>query len=106
MLTQTKVITVERTVPATPKEVYRAFTPPSALGAWLCNAAEVDARKGGRVYFWWDGGYYTAGVFTSIAKDESLAFTWRGPSEPEASEVRVKIEADGEGGRTKVTVAH
>src|SRR5438552_4698343 len=104
MLTQTKGITVERTVPATPKEVYRAFTVPSALGDWLCNAAEVDARKGGRVYFWWDSGYYTAGVFTSVAKDEGLALTWRGPDEPEASEVSVTISQQD--GRTRVAVAH
>jgi uncharacterized protein YndB with AHSA1/START domain len=97
-------MTFERTVPATPKEVYRAFTTPSALGDWLCNAAEVDPRKGGRVYFWWDSGYYTAGVFTSMTKDEGLAFTWRGPDEPEASEVSVTISPQD--GRTRVAVTH
>ena len=56
------------------------------------------------MYLWWDNGYYTAGVFTSVVKDESLAFTWRGPGEPEASEVSVEISAQGTG--AKVTVTH
>jgi len=104
VLTETKSLTFERTVPAAPKEVFRAFTAPSALRDWLCNSVDVDARKGGRVYFWWDSGYYTAGVFTSFEKDRGLAFTWRGPDEPEASQVSVEIGAHDNG--SNVTVTH
>jgi uncharacterized protein YndB with AHSA1/START domain len=104
VLTQTRTQTFERTVPAAPKEVYRALTTNSALRDWLCNTADVDPRTGGRIYLWWDTGYYTAGVFTSVTRDASLAFTWRGPNDPEAAEVSIELSPQGEA--TGVTVTH
>src|SRR5207253_8190086 len=66
------------------------------------NAAEVDARKGGRIYLWWDNGYYAAGAITSLARNESLSFTWQGKGEPSASEVRVSLAFQD--GKTTVNI--
>jgi uncharacterized protein YndB with AHSA1/START domain len=106
MLTQLETLTFEQTVKAEPDEVFRAFTTPSALRDWLCNAAEAEPRKGGRIYLWWNEGYYTAGVFTELARPGSLAFTWRGPDDERASEVRVAISPAHGGTGSTVTVQH
>ena len=76
--TDTHRITVERTVNAAPADVYRAFIAPQALRNWFCDAAQVDPRAGGRIYLAWNGGYHTAGKFTRLARNESMAYTWRG----------------------------
>lgn len=104
MLTQEETLTFERTVQASPSDAYHAFTSANALRSWLCNAAQVDPRKGGRIYLSWNNGFYTAGVFTDVQRDERLAFTWRGPDDPSPSEVQVTFEAQD--GSTRVVVRH
>jgi uncharacterized protein YndB with AHSA1/START domain len=104
MLTQTDTLTFEKPVKAGAGEVYRAFTIAQGLRAWLCDAAEVDPRKGGRFYLWWDDGNYTAGTITDLARDESLAFTWRGPTDNAPSQVRVTLTPHD--GGTLIKVEH
>src|SRR5256885_9926698 len=104
MLTQTDNLVFERTVKVAPPEAFRAFVNPPALRDWLCDAAQVDARNGGRIYLWWANGYYTSGVFTDFTRNETLSFTWRGPGDPEETVVSVTFAPDGEG--TAVTVAY
>jgi uncharacterized protein YndB with AHSA1/START domain len=101
---QRQALTFEQKVQAQPADVYRAFTHTGALRDWLCNAAQVDGRAGGRIYLWWNDGYYTAGTFTQLARDESLAFTWRGPDDAAPSSVRVSLRE--EKGSTAVTLTH
>jgi len=84
--------------------VYRAFTAPGALRDWLCQAAQVDARKGGRIYLWWNQGYYTAGTFTDLAPNEFLSFTWQGPGEPAPTAVRIEFQPEGDS--TRLTLTH
>jgi uncharacterized protein YndB with AHSA1/START domain len=99
MLTEEKPkqsIVSERTIPAPPAAVYRAFTNEVALRDWLCDAASVEARPGGRIYLWWDDGYYTGGIYTGLERNKSIAFTWRGPSEALATEVHVALTPHGE----------
>lgn len=104
MLTQQQALTFDRTVKAEPSEVFRALTNTSALRDWLCNAAQIETRKGGRVYLWWNKGYYAAGMFTDMERDEKLAFTWQGSGDPAATEVRVTLHPKGEG--TSVSITH
>jgi uncharacterized protein YndB with AHSA1/START domain len=103
--TDTHRITVERTVNAAPADVYRAFIAPQALRNWFCDAAQVDPRAGGRIYLAWNGGYHTAGKFTRLARNSSIAYTWRGSEEHSTSEVAVEINGDKEG-RSNLRVSH
>jgi uncharacterized protein YndB with AHSA1/START domain len=99
MLTEEKVkhsVTVERTISAPAAAVYRAFTNEVALRDWLCNAASVDPRPGGRIYLWWDGGYYSSGVYSDLDRNKSIVFTWRGPDDAGAGEVHVTLTPKGE----------
>jgi uncharacterized protein YndB with AHSA1/START domain len=104
MLTQEATLHFTRTVQADPAAVFRAFTTPSALRDWLCDAARVDPRKGGPIYLWWNDGYYTGGVFTEVVRNAELAFTWRGPEDPAASQVHVALTPAA--GGTTVAVTH
>src|SRR5215217_7184506 len=63
VLTYEGTLTATRTVDAKSSEVFRAFTNTGALRDWLCNSAQVDLRKGGRIYLWWNEGYHAAGTF-------------------------------------------
>jgi len=99
-----QTVTVKRTVNAPPSEAYRAFTRAIALREWMCDVATTDVRVGGRVYFWWNSGYYTSGEFTALEPNKALAFTWHGRGEPGATQVQVSFTPT-EGG-TEVTLTH
>ena len=85
-------------------EVYRAFIHPTALKDWLCNAAQVEPRPGGRLYFAWEEGYYVNGAFTGLEPGKSLAFTWHGKDEPAATRVTVTLTPEGE--QTQLVLCH
>ena len=101
---KTQTLKFKRTVNAAPAEAYRAFTHPTALRDWFCNAAEVDSRVGGHFYAWWDSGYSASGAFTALKPGMKIAFTWHGRGEPEATRVQASLAAKGDS--TLVTVAH
>lgn len=91
-------------VQASPEEVYRAFTRPAALRRWLCDDCQADPRPGGRLYLWWESGYYATGVFNQLEPDAKVAFTWFGREEPGPTQVEVTLDSDA--GRTTVNLAH
>ena len=103
MLTHAPTLTFTRTVTASAPDVYRAFLARQALRDWLCDGAQVDPRLGGHVYFWWESGYYTAGIITDVAPDARLAFTWQGPGEPPAT---VQVELAPQGTQTTMRVTY
>jgi len=104
MASKTQTLKFKRVVNAPPAEIYRAFTNPTALRDWLCDAVRVDARKGGQVYLGWNDGYHATGKFTTLAPDRKVAFTWRGYDEPGESSVQVSLA--GKNGGTVMTLTH
>jgi len=104
MPAKTQTLKFTRTITAPPAEVFRAFTHPTALRDWLCYAAQTDARKGGRLYLWWDDGYYADGVFTEFEPGKKLAFSWDGMGEP--GPMRMQVSLAAKNGRTVVTLKH
>lgn len=97
-------LTFSQMVEAPATEVYRAFTRPTALREWLCDVAVADDHVGGRLYLWWNSGYYAAGEFTAVEPGEGVAFSWQGRGEPDGTQVKVMLE-EIEGG-TQVTLEH
>lgn len=104
-MAKTQSLKFKLLVAAAPAEVFAAFSHASALTGWLCDVAEADARLGGRLYLWWNDGYYTSGEYTLLHPAEKLAFQWRGRGELGDSTVRVALSAE-EDGHTLVAVTH
>lgn len=101
---KTQTLKFTRTINAPPAEVFRAFTHPTALRDWLCNAAQTDARKGGRLYLWWNDGVFASGDFTALEPNKKIAFTFHHSREPEPT--RIQITLASQNGGTTVTLKH
>ncbi len=101
---KTQTFKFKQTVNAPAAQVYRAFTNSTAIREWLSDGATADARKGGRLYLWWNDGYTAGGEFTTLTPGKKVAFTWRGRGEPEATKVQVSLAEKN--GSTVVTVTH
>lgn len=100
----TQTLSFTQLVEAKPSEVYRAFTNATALREWLCDVATVIPHAGGRLYLWWNSGYYASGEFLEAESDKKLVFTWLGRGEPGSSQVQVTF-SEQDGG-TQVTLEH
>lgn len=97
-------IKIAQSVAERASEVYTAFTNATALCEWLCNVAQADAHEGGRLYLWWNSGYYASGEFISLKPGERIIFSWHGRDEPADTRVKVTLTPDGDG--TLVTLVH
>lgn len=83
---------------------YRAFTNATELRGWLCNVATVVPRPGGRLYLWWESGYYTSGEYITAEPGRRVSFTWSGKDDPAQSKVEVTFSPQD--GGTLVKVSH
>jgi uncharacterized protein YndB with AHSA1/START domain len=77
---------LQRTIPAEPAQVYRAWLDPALLRQWMApggltvTRAEVDERAGGRFRIWQADGDRDAGGFDAelleLIPDRKLVFRW------------------------------
>jgi uncharacterized protein YndB with AHSA1/START domain len=94
---------IEQFISASPERVYYAFTNATTIREWLCDLATLAPRPGGRLYLFWNSGFYTAGEFLSVDKDRSIKFKWVGKDEPGPSQVLVTFEPKNDGTNVKIT---
>jgi len=117
----TPVVRVERLIPASPEEVYRAWLDPDLLRRWLApggmtvERAEVEARVGGRCRIWHaDAGAAVGGFDCEIVElvpGERLVFRWgfvgpertAGPVYDSLLTITLRAVA---GGATALTLVH
>jgi uncharacterized protein YndB with AHSA1/START domain len=98
-----RTIKVEQFVMAPVSQVYRAFTNSTALREWMGDVTTLDARPGGRVYIWWQNGYYTSGEFISLEPNKKIVFTWLGRGEPHQTQVIVTFKPGQKGTLIRLT---
>ena len=104
MSQDTQTLKFTQSVKASPKQVFYAFTHASALNQWLSNFSTVLPNPGGRIYLWWNSGYFSSGEFTEFEKDKRLSFTWHGRQEPD--DTLVSVHFADEDGLTFVELEH
>jgi uncharacterized protein YndB with AHSA1/START domain len=103
-------LVVERVLPASPDEVFDAWTTPSRMAAWMSPVgaaeAEVDLRVGGsfRVVMV-EARLEHTGEYLEIDRPSRLVFTWVSPfTGAEPSVVTVELHPHDEG--TRVVLMH
>jgi uncharacterized protein YndB with AHSA1/START domain len=95
---------IEQFINAPVQRVYYAFTNATTIREWLCDLATLSPHPGGRVYFYWNAGFYAAGEFITVDKERSIKFKWVGKDEPGPSLVQVVFESQNDG--TNVKISH
>ena len=88
-------LSFSQVIKTSPENSYRAFTNATELRGWLCNVATAVPRPGGRLYMWWESGFYTSGEFTSADPGKEVSFTWFGKGEPGQTQVEVRFQPTG-----------
>jgi uncharacterized protein YndB with AHSA1/START domain len=100
---------IERTLPAPPERVWRAFTDGAALAAWFWPAhfattARVDPRPGGEWRIAAQSGLAVSGRFRVVEAPRRLVFTWRWDGADEQTLVTIELAEAGEG--TALVLTH
>jgi uncharacterized protein YndB with AHSA1/START domain len=104
MSPQTQILIFEKLVQAPPQIVFEAFTNATSLREWFCDVATVDPKPGGRLYLAWNSGFYAAGEYSELQKNEKVAFTWHGRGEPAPSIVEIQLKSQD--GATQIHLEH
>ena len=120
-MTLMTAVRLQRTIPAPPDEVYRAWLDPGLLRRWLAPAglevtrAEVDERVGGRYRIWHAGSEGEVGGFecelVELVPNERIVWRWgfvgpdrlEGPTYDSLLTVTLATAPDG---ATDLTLVH
>jgi uncharacterized protein YndB with AHSA1/START domain len=121
MTAQKAGVRLQRTIPAPPDQVYRAWLEPELMRRWFApdsltvTRVEVDERVGGHHRVWQAGAEGEVGGFDSelleLVPNERIVFLWRfvGPerSADPALDSRLTITLrEAPGGATALTLVH
>jgi uncharacterized protein YndB with AHSA1/START domain len=103
------LVTVERTIKATPQQIYRAFTTRDELNVWFCDNSFVQLQANGAYLYIWNAEKFTAtGIIKQLEENKSLELTWRstweGNTEPADSIFSITIAENGN--QSTVTLTH
>jgi uncharacterized protein YndB with AHSA1/START domain len=119
-LTNAPVVRLQRTVPASPNLVYRAWLEPERIRQWLApgslevTRAEVDEQVGGRYQIWQGNADGEQGGFEceilELVPDRRIVFSWGfvGPERAALSmdsQLTITLE-DAPEGATTLTLVH
>jgi uncharacterized protein YndB with AHSA1/START domain len=80
---KTRTITQKVTIPATPVQVYKAYTDAKEHAAFTGSPATSDPRVGGKVTAWDD---YIQATYTELKPSERIVQQWKSGDFPEGSD--------------------
>jgi uncharacterized protein YndB with AHSA1/START domain len=120
------IVRLERTLPAPPRSVYRAWLEPEMVRRWLTpglsvGRVEIDARVGGRFRVWHQDGQTPAGGFdceiVELVPFERIVYRWGfvgpkfGGTEPDPgprfdSRLSLALRPTSDGRETVLTLVH
>jgi uncharacterized protein YndB with AHSA1/START domain len=82
----------ERTLDATPEEVWETLTDEVLLEQWLAAEVELDLREGGSARFEFEDGETYDAEIELVEPDERLAWTWWSAEDDERGRVEFRLE--------------
>jgi len=84
--------------------VFSYLSDQGKLTAWFADQAILEPQFGGKHHFRWKSQEPVDGVVTEFMAANTLAFTWKHPSDEAETQVRFKLSPQG--GRTLVELEH
>ena len=92
-------ITRDATFPATPDELFDAFTVPQLITQWFADRADVDVRTGGWWTFTWPPYRAASGRYLTVDRPSHLVLEWNESMEdsriaPEGGETHPSLRMD------------
>ncbi len=108
------ILCVRRLLPATPQEVFEAWTDPASMYEWMCPESiilaevQLDVQLGGRfriVMHSEKGDLVHSGEYREIRPPSKLVFTWRSLGTHE-KETLVSVELYPRGDETELVLTH
>jgi uncharacterized protein YndB with AHSA1/START domain len=101
---------IPRTYDAAPEKVFRAWTDPASVKAWLADGKDIsiDPHEGGLFYIempWQERIYPHYGRYLHVESPRLLEFTWVSEGS-RGKESVVKIELTARNGKTELRLSH
>jgi uncharacterized protein YndB with AHSA1/START domain len=84
--------------------VFSYLSDQGKLTAWFADQAILEPQFGGKYHFRWKNQEPVDGVVTEFTAGNTLALTWKHPTDEVETQVRFKLSPQG--GRTLVELAH
>jgi uncharacterized protein YndB with AHSA1/START domain len=100
----TRTISKELFIKATPERVFKALTEKSELEKWFVQIAEVDLKPGGKISTNWTPEMGEHGVVKDVKPGELFSFTWEGQFSPTPTTLTFALAKENDG--TKLTFTH
>jgi uncharacterized protein YndB with AHSA1/START domain len=107
-------VRLQRLLPATPQDVFAAWTDPDSIKEWMCPdmtivaEAQLDVRVGGRFRIVMRAAHHDivhTGEYREIRPPERLVFTWRSIGTLD-EETLVTVELHPHGEDTELVLIH
>jgi len=108
------MIRLQRLLPASPKEVFDAWTDPESLQQWFCpetvslTRVELDVRVGGHFHIVMRDetkDLVHVGEYREVTPPQRLVFTWRSNATYD-QETLVTVELHPRGNKTELVLTH
>lgn len=96
----------ERAIDVPPEDVYAALTTPAGLSEWLAHEVRLDPQPAGRLYVYWNTGYYATGEVLELEPDRRVVWSWHGRGEPAPTHVVFEILPERGGAATRLVLEH
>lgn len=100
----TKTITKEQFIKATPERVFKALTEKQELERWFVYKSEIELKPGGSYRMEWAPGMGEHGKVKEVKPSQSFSFTWEGEFSPTPTTITFELTKEKDG--TLVTLTH
>lgn len=100
----TKTITKQRFLKATPERVFKALTQKEELEKWFVQEAVIDLKPGGVIQTNWAPGMGEHGKVKEVKPPHLFSFTWEGQFSPSPTTLTFALTKEKDG--TLLTLTH
>lgn len=100
----TKTITKDQFIKASPERVFQALTHKEELERWFVPTVEIEVKPGGIFRMEWSPGMGEQGKVQEVIPSRLLSYTWEGAFSPTPTTITFALTKEKDG--TLVTLTH